>query len=289
MIGVTVLAVSLISVWPGCKSGPSTGAVGAANSTRPRVVVATSVESERSGRHQTLDPFAPNFWQTAKWYSLINPATYPAVKAVTWGALAYGRSSLYVAFVGLGNRWHVAAASPDNLWRHNCVEIWLDTARRQNGANFYEIVISPTGRVAQVWHNTAQPPHPTADGGINFAQPFSLIPWRAPGLRVKVTQGWRRGQRAWAVVARVPLAGLPPPLRTTPRRGSHFRVNLIRYAWKKRADKKRHLVQYSLFAVAPAAQAFAPYRMGQLVLHPAPVADHIVLADPLFSLSPSGR
>ncbi len=279
MLGVVVLAISLISVWPGCKGSSTSGAGSAAAASH---AVPVAVEAARVGGFSAAmhNPIIDPFWRDTTWYTLGSPSPYAPPSAATRVAVAYSRTSLYVAFVCTGPPpWFNPAAARSDLWKYDCSEIWLDSSRLQNGTNFYEIAIAPDGRVNEVWHRAAVPPKPTRAGGINLAQPFSLIPWRDRTLKVKTYHGiWRR-QPAWELVVRVPLARMPRPLRLLPRAGRRLRLNLIRYQWHPRRHGPRRLVQYSLFSVPPKEQAFAPYRMGRLVLA-GPSTGNLALAKP---------
>ncbi len=288
MLGVVAMAASLVSVWPGCKgsspNGTGTGSdVGSVGTHGSGVVSALTASAGATAREAMTNPITSPFWQRIPKLNVGTQSHYAPAATATKIAAAYGKNSLYVAVINTGrDPWYNPSGAPNAIWRHDCVEVWLDTSRRQNGTNFYEIAIAPNGQVNQVWHRSSTPPMPTRDGQINFLQPYSLIPWHAKGLQTKASRSLYDGQPSWNVVVRIPLTSLPHPLRVTPHGGARLRANIIRYVWRARPDhSRRRLVQYNLFPVAKEAQAMAPYSMGRLILSPHAESD--------LTLAPSSR
>ena len=264
---MAALAISLVSIWPGCKD--STAATGSA-SPKARAGYVTAIYAVRVPHAKLMaSPVASPVWQALTWRKLTVAPGHSHLYGVTRVATAVRHGSLYAAFICSGDGlWYKAKAPGDELWRHDAAELWLDTSKAQNGTNFLEIVMAPNGRTYQCWHRASAPPQPRADGKINFAYPFSLIPCQISGLTVLPGHGTFRGQPVWTLVVKVPLANLPRPLRMLSSQlkvGAKFRINLIRYDWHL-AGRKRRLVQYNLYPVASASQAFAPYRMGVVVI-----------------------
>lgn len=274
MLGVVALAASVVSVWPGCKDGSAGGAgsnVGQRTVNHKSGGIAALLAAPGvTARAAMRNPTTSRLWRRQLQYNAATQSTYPPADSKTVVAAAYGKNSLYIAIINCGpNPWYLPGAMPSVLWQRDCDEIWLDTSRRQNGTNFYEITIAPNGQVNQEWHRTSTPPAPNPDGTVNFLQPYSLIPWKAKGLQVKTFHGIYQGQPSWNVVVRIPLNGLPRPLQVTPRQNERLRANVIRYAWQPVSDSsKRRLVQFNLFPVAKESQAMAPYCMGRLILSP---------------------
>ena len=267
VFGVAALAISLVSIWPGCKdSSATTGA--ASPQTRGSYVTAIYALPVPHAK-LLVNPVSSPVWQAMTWRKLTPAPGHSRIYGVTRVATALRHGALYAAFICSGDGlWFQAHAHRADLWRHDAAELWLDTSQAQNGTNFLEIVMAPNGRTYECWHRAVAPPQPRANGKINFAYPFSLIPCQTPGLTVLSGRGTFRGQNVWTLVVKVPLAHLPRPLRVLspqPQVGVKFRMNLIRYDWHL-ADGKRRLVQYNLFPVATACQAFAPYRMGAVVI-----------------------
>ncbi len=282
MLGVVALAASLVSVWPGCKgsstagSGSGDGSVGSQGTGAVSALIASpGADAKNAMPNPTTSPF----WGHQPKLNVNTQTPYPPAATQTKLATAYGKKSLYIAMINTGNGpWYKPGAAPTSLWRHDCMQVWLDTSRRQNGTNFYEITIAPDGQLNQVWHRSSTPPAPDANGQINLLQPYSLIPWNTKGLAVKTFHGMYHGQPSWNVVVRVPLNGLPRPLQVTPQQNERLRANVIRYAWQPSGDSsKRRLVQFNLFPVAKESQAMAPYSMGRLILSP-PVQENLTLA-----------
>ena len=266
-----------VSVWPGCKGSSTTGGGsgegsgnGSVGSQATGTVSALIASPGASAASAMTNPTTSRFWGHQSKLSVNTQAHYPPAATQTKLATAYGKKSLYLALINTGRGpWYKPGAAPASLWRRDCVQVWLDTSRLQNGTNFYEITIAPDGQVNQVWHRSSTPPAPDANGRINLLQPYSLIPWKAKGLQVKTFHGIYQGQPSWNVVVRIPLNGLPRPLQVTPRQNERLRANVIRYAWQPVSDSsKRRLVQFNLFPVAKESQAMAPYCMGRLILSP---------------------
>ncbi len=264
MIGVVLLAGSLLSVWPGCKDG-STGSASAPNrDSRARPAALEALPLTASQQAMT-DPLAADVWKNAQWFKLAKARSSRLAGVHTKIAAVFTPADLYIAIVATGPYQAVGKAAADNLWREDCSEIWLDTSRKQNGTNFFELVVSPTGRTHGVWHRSSTAPTPTSSGAPDLNHPYGLIPWHIQGLGVKIGTGTWRGDSAATTVVKIPIAGLPRPLQFIGKSGGRFRVNVLRYVWRANTSG-RQLVQYSLFPVPPEAQAFAPYLMGRLAL-----------------------
>ncbi|MGC8625251.1 MAG: sugar-binding protein [Phycisphaerae bacterium] len=265
MLGVVVLAGSLLSVWPGCKDG-STNSVpaprGDAAVVRPVALEAVAVNVPAAPDN----PLTAGIWKNAQWVTLTKTSSGRTHGTFTKVAALFTKTNLYVAIVATGPYHADAAAAPDNLWRHDCTEIWLDTSRQQNGTNFFELVVSPTGETHGVWHRSSTAPTPGPGGQPNLDHPYSLIPWQVASWIVKTGAGTWHGQHAATAVVEISLSGLPRPLRFNAKVGGRFRINILRYVWRRAASGHRQLTQYSLFRVPPEAQAFAPYLMGRLAL-----------------------
>lgn len=262
-IGVLVMATMLISVWAGCKD--NTAAVSSRHVPRPASrSVPSAFRALPVANNQTamVDPVHSNLWASARWYPLAHVHGRPAASQA---AAYYSPNNLYIAINAAGS----AASSPSiprsKLWRHSCVEVWLDTTRRQTGMNFYEIVVAPNGRVNQVWHKSGSPPHPLENGSVDFDHPFASIPWKTPGLVARTWPHLHTVKPGWSAVVKIPLKNLPRALASACRPGARYRVNILRYQWKHRHGSAR-LDQASLFPVGAGFQPFAPYRMGRLVL-----------------------
>ncbi len=273
MLGVTALAISMVSTWPGCKG---TGAdPGSASSARhaPSAITAAHVGSV-SAAQMLADPLTSPVWQTAAWQTLGPAPGHAVTPNLTRVATAWGNNDLYAAFVCVGSSGSDKPQLASELWRHESVEFWLDTSRKQNGTDFLEIVAAPNGQWYEAQHRSADAPQPRSDGQLNLSHPFSIISMKTAGLAVYTGRGTYKGQPAWTVVVRVPLAQLPQRLRTVPAQGERFKANFIRYDWRVGDDGHRKLVQSNLFPVPTAAQGFAPYLMGELVIGPnSPYAD----------------
>ena len=272
MLGVVALAASVVSVWPGCKDGSAGGAgsnVGQRTVNHKSGGIAALLAAPGvTARAAMRNPTTSRLWRRQLQYNAATQSTYPPADSKTVVAAAYGKNSLYIAIINCGpNPWYLPGAMSSVLWQRDCDEIWLDTSRRQNGTNFYEITIAPNGQFNQEWHRTSTPPAPNPDGTVNFLQPYSLIPWKAKGLEVKASHGIFHGRPTWNIVARIPLGDLPQPLRVKPRAGMRLRANVLRYLWRPGSSPgHRRLVQYNLFPVPLESQAFAPYCMGRLIL-----------------------
>lgn len=278
VFGVAALAISLVSIWPGCKdSSATTGAT--SPHTRGDYVTAIYALPEPHAK-LLVNPVTSPVWQAMTWRKLTCAPGHSRIYGGTRVATAMRHGALYAAFICSGDGlWFQAHAHRAELWRHDAAELWLDTSQAQNGTNFLEIVMAPNGRTYECWHRAVAPPQPRANGKINFAYPFSLIPCQISGLTVLPGRGTFRGQSVWTLVVKVPLAHLPRPLRVVspqPQVGTKFRMNLIRYDWHP-AGGKRRLVQYNLFPVATACQAFAPYRMGAVVIGSGQAMNNVAL------------
>ena len=265
MLGVVLLAGSLLSVWPGCKDG-STDSASAPRRDGTARPLALEAQPLKNSQHAMSNPLAAQVWKNAQWFKLAKARSSRIAGAHTKIAAAFTPADLYVAIVATGPYQAAANAAADNLWRQDCSEIWLDTSRKQNGTNFLELVVSPTGRTHGVWHRSSTAPTPTSSGAPDLNHPYSLIPWNIQGLSVKIGTGSWRGRSAATAVVKIPIAGLPRPLRFISKSGGRFRVNVLRYIWRANAAGRRRLVQYSLFPVPLEAQAFTPYLMGRLAL-----------------------
>jgi hypothetical protein len=265
MIGVVLLAGSLLSVWPGCKDG-STDSASAPSRDGTLRPIALEAQPLRSAQHAMGNPLRVATWKNAQWFKLAASQSGSSVTAQTEIAAAFTPADLYIAIVATGPYHGAPKAAADQLWRHDCSEIWLDTSRRQNGTNFFELVVSPSGRTHGVWHRSSTSPTPTSSGAPDLNHPYGLIPWTIRGLVVKTGSGLWRNRRAMTTVVKIPVAGLPRPLRFISKTGGRFRINVLRYIWQARANGHRKLTQYSLFPVPPELQAYAPYLMGRLAL-----------------------
>ena len=265
LLGVVLLAGSLLSVWPGCKDG-STGSASAPNRDGRVRPVALEALPLKASRHAMTNPLAAEVWKDAQWFRLDKARSIRIAGAHTKIAAVFTPADLYIAIVATGPYQAVGKVPTDQLWKQDCSEIWLDTSRKQNGTNFFELVVSPTGRTHGVWHRSSTAPTPTSSGAPDLNHPYGLIPWSIQGLRVKIGTGSWRGRNAATVVVKIPIAGLPRPLRFISKSGGRFRVNVLRYIWRANPGGRRRLAQYSLFPVPPEAQAFAPYLMGRLAL-----------------------
>lgn len=277
VLGVAALAISLVSIWPGCKD--SSAATGSA-SPKAHGVYVTTIYAPVLHAKLMVNPVTSPVWQAMTWRKLTPAPGHSRLYGVTRVATAVRHDALYAAFICSGDGlWYQPHANRADLWRHDAAELWLDTSKAQNGTNFLEVVMAPNGRTYECWHRAAAPPQPRANGKIDFAYPFSLIPCKISGLAVLPGQGTFRGQTVWTLVVKVPLAHLPRPLRVLapqPKVGATFRMNLIRYDWHV-ADGKRRLVQYNLFPIATACQAFAPYRMGAVVIGSGEAMNNVAL------------
>jgi hypothetical protein len=265
LIGVVLLAGSLLSVWPGCKDGSTDSAStpGRDGTVRP---LALEAQPLKPAQHAMTNPLLADVWKSAQWFKLAKTQSSTTTNARTKIAAAFTPANLYIAIVATGPSKADPAAAADDLWRHDCSEIWLDTSRKQNGTNFFELVVSPTGRTHGVWHRSSTPPTPTSAGTPDLDHPYGLIPWNIKGLVVKTGSGTWRGHPAVTTVVKIPIGSLPRPLRFVGKIGGRFRINVLRYVWQANADGHRTLTQYSLFPVPLEAQAFAPYLMGRLAL-----------------------
>ncbi len=265
MLGVVVLAGSLLSVWPGCKDGSTNSAPaerGSAAAVRPVALEAVAVNV----LPRPDNPLNEGIWKNAQWATLATTSSRQAHGTFTKVAALFTKTDLYVAIVATGPYHGDVAVAPDNLWRHDCSEIWLDTSRRQDGTNFFELVVSPSGKTHGVWHRSSSAPTPGRGGAPDLDHPYSLIPWKIAGLTVQTGSGTWRGLHARTAVVKIPISSLPRPLRFNSKVGGRFRVNILRYAWRRTSSGQHQLTQYSLFHVPPEAQAFAPYLMGRLAL-----------------------
>jgi len=265
MIGVVLLAGSLLSVWPGCKDGStdSASAPSRDGTVRP---VALEAQPLKAAQHAMANPLLAGVWKNAQWFNLAKAQSSSSAGAHTKIAAAFTPAYLYIAMVATGPYQGAPTAAADNLWRHDCSEIWLDTSRKQNGTNFFELVVSPSGRTHGVWHRSSTPPAPTSSGAPDLNHPYGLIPWNIKGLLVRIGSGTWRDRHAVTTVVKIPIASLPRPLRFISKTGGRFRINVLRYVWQPNAAGHRKLTQYSLFPVPLEAQAFAPYLMGRLAL-----------------------
>jgi hypothetical protein len=266
MLGVVLLAGSLLSVWPGCKDGSTDSS--SASRGNPGGVRPLALEALPLTNHTGVmdNPVISSAWKNAQWYTLAKTPSGRSGNVRTKVATEFSKSDLYVAIISTGPYHCDSAAAADNLWRHDCTEIWLDTSRRQNGTNFFELVVSPSGRTHGVWHRSSTPPTPNANGSPNFNHPYGLIPFTISGLMVKTGSATWRGQPAVTTIVKIPLASLPAPLQFAGKIGGRFRVNVLRYLWRATDGGRRKVTQYSLFPVPPETQAFAPYLMGRLAL-----------------------
>ncbi len=277
LVGVVLMAASLVSVWPGCKDNST--AVRSTRSPRPSVAsVPSAFRALPAPGHPKLltDPTHSALWSVARWYALAHRHGQPAS---TSAAAYYTPKALYVAVNCTGTSDASAATPPAKLWLHSCAEIWLDSSVKQNGTNFYEIVVAPDGRTNQVWHKSGSPPRPTAGGKINFNHPFASIPWKTPGL---VARAWPHQMGAtpgWSAVVRIPLPQLPRSLGAACQPGSRYRINILRYVWRH-VGRRASLHQADLFPVATGCQPFAPYRMGRLLLAHSPTDGLALSANP---------
>ena len=265
MLGVVLLAGSLLSVWPGCKNSSTDSA---STPQREGTVRPTALEAQRivTGRGAMHNPLTASIWKNAQWFKLAKTHSTRIANVYTKVATAFTRADLYIAIINTGPYQGDPATTADNLWRHDCTEIWLDTSRLQNGTNFFELVVSPSGQTHGVWHRTSSPPTPTTAGAPDLNHPYSLIPWSISGLAVKTGSGIWRGQHATTLVVKIPIINLPRPLQFIGKPGGRFRINVIRYLWRTDDSNHRRLVEYNLFPVPLEAQAYAPYLMGRLAL-----------------------
>ncbi len=266
MLGVVLLAGSMLSVWPGCKDGStdsSSASRGNAGALRPMALEALPLKNSAG---ILANPLTASAWKNAQWYQLADAQSGRGGYIRSKVAAGFGRSNLYIAIVNSGPYQGDHAAADANLWRHDCTEIWLDTSRKQNGTNFFELVVSPSGRTHGVWHRSSTPPAPNANGTPNLNHPYGLIPYTIAGLTVKTGSAMWRGHPAATIVVKIPIASLPAPLQFAGKIGGRFRVNVLRYLWQVTNSGHRKLTQYSLFPVPLECQAFAPYLMGRLAL-----------------------
>ncbi len=265
LLGVVLLAGSLLSVWPGCKDGSTGSASAPSRGGRVRPVALEALPLKAS-QHAMTNPLEAEVWKHAQWFKLAKGRSSRIAGVHTKISAVFTPADLYIAIVATGPYQAVGNVAADKLWRQDCSEIWLDTSRKQNGTNFFELVVSPTGRTHGVWHRSSTAPTPTSSGAPDLNHPYGLIPWNIQGLSVKIGTGIWRGHSAATTVVKIPIAGLPRPLRFISKSGGRFRVNVLRYIWRANPAGRRRLAQYSLFPVPPESQAFAPYLMGRLAL-----------------------
>ncbi|HTV47085.1 MAG TPA: carbohydrate-binding family 9-like protein [Phycisphaerae bacterium] len=266
-IGAALLSGALLCALPGCKDSSNANAAADSQQNVSEPLVMNAVELTPDSTPMA-GPLANPFWASTRWYTLNSASAGQDPAAVTRAAVAYDQSNLYIAYICTGTppRFDPTAA-PMNLWRHDCVEIWLDTSREQNGTNFFEIVVAPNGRTNAVWHSSATPPQPDPNGNLDLNHPYSVIPWKTTGLKTTAATGLWQGQSAWTLVVQIPLNSMPKPLQSIPAVGDRFRINLLRYQWMPGdAGQPDELTQYNLFPVPSEAQAVTPYLMGRLVL-----------------------
>jgi hypothetical protein len=267
MLGIVLLGGSLLSVWPGCKDSSNAGASAdpPPSVAQPLVINAVTVAPDDN---PMAGPLSSPFWAGAHWRTFNTANADQDSGTITRAAVAYNQTDLYVAYICTGSspRYDPSAAKSD-LWRNDCVEIWLDTSKNQNGTNFFEIVASPDGRTNQVWHSSATPPQPGPDGELDLDHPYGLIPWNIAALKTAAATGSWQNQSAWTLVIQIPLKSMPKPLACSLAAGDRFKINLLRYEWSPGdTGQPDELTQYSLFPVPAESQALAPYLMGRLVL-----------------------
>ena len=160
VFGVAALAISLVSIWPGCKdSSATTGA--ASPQTRGSYVTAIYALPVPHAK-LLVNPVSSPVWQAMTWRKLTPAPGHSRIYGVTRVATALRHGALYAAFICSGDGlWFQAHAHRADLWRHDAAELWLDTSQAQNGTNFLEIVMAPNGRTYECWHRAVAPP-PTA-------------------------------------------------------------------------------------------------------------------------------
>ncbi len=188
----------------------------------------------------------------AEWFSLTSPANTAQTTAPTRGALFCDANTLYVFFV---SQQSPIAATRD------AVSLFLDTSSTAgDGRESVSVSVDSTGLANVTWFRATIPAEKREDATPDTSFPVHDFPYNVAGLYTRVDLVDDNGHPAWTALLAIPFKNLPPPLKTAPLPGAHWKFNLIRNVTAAATDPGTRGVQFqsNLSPINVGAQPFTP-------------------------------